>query len=238
MPINYYIILGIPSKSSQEEIKSAYRRLAKEFHPDHYGENHSPFLNVQEAYSVLSDPVRRRAYDAALENNRRKHKHYRQPEPMGRQYKDEVEPLIPEKGPVDLDDATLAKSFQVYRPSLEALFDRFFSNFSESERTKGERPENLSVVITLTPIQAFRGGHVRLYVPAQVQCPRCYGRGSIGHYECWRCSGAGKLTGEYPIMINYPPGISDNHTVQISLDRYGIHNFYMTIRFRISETGL
>jgi DnaJ-class molecular chaperone len=235
MPKNYYIILGIPSKSSQEEIKSAYRQLAKEFHPDHYGENHSPFLNVQEAYTVLSDPVRRRAYDTALESNRKKQQHYRYPEPTGRQYKGEVEPLIPEKGPVDLGDASLAKSFQVHRPSLESLFERFFSNFSESERTKGERPENLSVVITLTPEQAFRGGHVRLYVPAQVKCPRCYGRDGIGYYECWRCSGAGKLTDDYPIMISYPPGISDNHTVQVSLDRYGIRNLYLTVNFRISE---
>jgi molecular chaperone DnaJ len=235
MPKNYYIILGIPSKSSQDEIKSAYRRLAKEFHPDRYGDNNSPFLNVQEAYSVLSDPVRRRAYDNALENNRKKQQHYRQPESMGRQYKDVVEPLIPEKAPVDLGDPSLTKSFQVHRPSPEALFDRFFSNFSESERTKGERSENLTVVITLTPEQAFRGGHVRLYVPAQIQCPRCYGRGGIGYYECWCCRGAGKLTGEYPIMINYPPGISDNHTVQISLDRYGIHNLYLSVNFRLSE---
>jgi len=235
MPKNYYIILGIPVKSSQEEIKSAYRRLAKEFHPDHYGDNNSPFLNVQEAYTVLRDPLRRRAYDAALENKRIKQPHYRQPEPMGRQYEGEVEPLIPKKGPLDLGDASLEKSFQLHRPSLEALFDRFFSNFSEGKRTKGERPENLSVVITLTPEQAFRGGHVRFYVPAKVQCPRCYGRGGIGYYECWRCSGAGKLTGEYPIMINYPPGISDNHTVQISLDRYGIRNLYLSVNFRISE---
>jgi molecular chaperone DnaJ len=154
---------------------------------------------------------------------------------MGRQYKDEVEPLIPEKGPVDLGNASLAKSFQVHRPSLEALLGRFFSNFSERKRTKGELPENLSVVITLTSEQAFRGGHVRLYVPAQVRCPRCNGRGGIGYYECWRCSGERKLTGEYPIMISYPPGISDNHTVQISLDRYGIRNLYLTVNFRISE---
>jgi len=235
MPKNYYIILGIPSKSSQEEIKSAYRRLAKEFHPDHYGKNHSPFLNVHEAYTVLSDPARRRAYDDALENNRKKQQHFRKPEPMGRQYKGEVEPLIPEKGRVDLGDASLTKSFQVHRPSLEALFDRLFSNFSESDRTKGERLENLSVVITLTPEQASRGGKVRLYVPAKVQCPRCYGRGGIGYYECLYCSGAGKLIGEYPILISYPPYISDNHTAQISLDRYGIRNPYLTVNFRISE---
>jgi DnaJ-class molecular chaperone len=235
MPKNYYIILGIPSKSTQEEIKSAYRRLAKEFHPDHYGDNHFPFLNVQEAYSVLSDPVRRRAYDAALENNRKKQQHFRQPERMGKYYKEEVEPLVPEQGPVNLSDALLAKSFQVYRPSLEALFDRLFSNFSGREQTKGERPENLSVVITLTPEQAFRGGHVRLYAPAQVRCPRCDGLGGIGYYECWHCNGTGNVTGEYPIMISYPPGISDKHTVQIPLDRYGIRNLYLAVNFRISE---
>lgn len=235
MPKNYYIILGIPSKSSQEEIKSAYRRLAKEFHPDHYGDNHSPFLNVQQAYSVLRDPVRRRAYDASLEKNREKQQHFRQPEPMGRLYEQEVEPLIPEQGPVDLGDASLAKSFKVHRPSPEALFDRLFSNFSGRKQTKGERTENLSVVITLTPEQAFRGGHVRLSVPAQVQCPRCYGRGGIGYYECWGCGGAGMLTGENPIMISYPPGISDNQAIQISLDRYGIRNLYLTVNFRISE---
>ncbi|MEJ2333802.1 MAG: hypothetical protein P8Y08_13640, partial [Desulfobulbaceae bacterium] len=61
------------------------------------------------------------------------------------------------------------------------------------------------------------------------------GRGGIGYYEFWRCRGAGKLTSEYPIMINYPPGISDNHTVQISLDRYGIHNLYLSVNFRLSE---
>ena len=49
MPKNYYVVLGIPSTSSQEEIKTAYRRLAKEFHPDRYGEGHSPFQVIQEA---------------------------------------------------------------------------------------------------------------------------------------------------------------------------------------------
>jgi len=59
MPKNYYIILGISTDSSQQEIKSAYRRLAKAFHPDIYKEKHSPFPVIQEAYAVLSDPQRR-----------------------------------------------------------------------------------------------------------------------------------------------------------------------------------
>ena len=67
MPKNYYIILGISTDSSQQEIKAAYRRLAKTFHPDIYREQHSPFPAIQEAYDVLSDPRRRLDYDRQLQ---------------------------------------------------------------------------------------------------------------------------------------------------------------------------
>lgn len=237
MPKNYYIILGIPSSSTQEDIKTAYRKLAKEFHPDHYGKNHLPFLNLQEAYSVLSDPARRRAYDDSFTKKRQKQASSRRPEPMAYRYREDIEPLIPEKNPVDLGDASLERDFHVHRPSLAALLDRLFNNFEERKQSKGERPENLTAVITITPEQAFRGGHVRLNIPSQIHCPTCNGTGGIGFYECWRCSGAGNITGVHPVLLSYPPGISDNHTVQVSLDRYGIRNLYLTVNFRISELG-
>lgn len=234
MPKNYYIILGIPSDSSQADIKAAYRKLAKEFHPDHFGKNHAPFLVIQEAYGVLSDPQQRRTYDISLRENRKIRKNYVRTEPVQEDVREDIEPLIPKPGPVDLGYASLKRSFDEYRPSFDDLFDRLLGNFSDSH-PKGERLENLTVVIKLTPEQAFRGGHVRLQVPAKIQCPNCKGHGGVGLYECWRCGGAGSLTGEYPIMISYPPGIPDNHSVQLSLDRYGIHNLYLTVNFRISE---
>ncbi len=237
MPKNYYIILGISSTSSQDEIKSAYRRLAKEFHPDHYGQS-SPFLNIQEAYSVLSDPVRRRSYDTNLLENRQPRGRSEHFEPLKESpYRGEVEPLIPEKGQGGSGSASLLQSFHTYRSSLDSLFDRWFSNFSEKSPSKGERLENLTVVITLPPDQAFRGGHVRLTVPSRRQCPGCSGRGGVGAYECFRCNGQGVLSGEFPIIISYPPGISDNHTVKLSLERFGIRNLYLTATFRIGEMG-
>lgn len=237
MPKNYYIILGITSASSQDEIKSAYRRLAKKFHPDHYGQS-APFLNIQEAYSVLSDPVRRRSYDTILLENRRLRSLSKHVEPLqDSRYCGEVEPLIPERGPLDTGRNSLLQSFHYYRPSLDSLFDRWFSNFLEKSPPKGQQPENLTVVIELTPDQAFRGGHVRLTMPTRLQCPGCNGRGGIGGYECWRCSGQGMLIGEIPLMISYPPGISDNHTVQLSLERFGIRNLYLTATFRINKIG-
>lgn len=233
MPKNYYIVLGIPASSSQEEIKAAYRRLAKEFHPDRYGEGHSPFQNIQEAYSVLGDPAQRQVYD-----NRRARR--RSTSPPGSkvesmQSQGEPEPLVPEQGPVDLGEASLTRSFENYRPSFDALFDHVFSNFAENIWSKADRPESLTVVVSLTPDQAFRGGQVHITVPARIHCPKCRGSGGVGYYECWRCGGAGYMSGEYPIMVSYPPGLPDSHIVQLSLDRFGIPDHYLNVRFRISD---
>ncbi|MCG6878465.1 MAG: DnaJ domain-containing protein [Deltaproteobacteria bacterium] len=236
MPKNYYIILGIPTDSSERDIKAAYRRLAKEFHPDLYGKKSSPFLTIQEAYSVLSDPASRRSYDSTLLENRKRWEKRRPAESMESQYRESAEPLIPDQGPVDLGNASLSRSFHNYRPSFDALFDRILGNFID-ERPKEEMLEKLTIEITLTHQQAFRGGHVRLYVPARLRCPYCNGQGGIGFYECQHCSGAGFFTGEHPVFISYPPGIPDHHAVQISLERYGIRNLYVTVNFRISDMG-
>ena len=65
--INYYRILGVPRSASQSEIKAAYRKLAKERHPDHSGGSETEFSRLQEANAVLSDPDRRRSHDEALD---------------------------------------------------------------------------------------------------------------------------------------------------------------------------
>lgn len=235
MPKNYYLVLGIASKATLDDIKEAYRRLVKEFHPDHYGDNHSPFLAIQEAYSVLSDPIRRQSHDSAVLNQKKKLK------PMYKETirpasKRHVEPLIPEhETPMDLGTANLARSFHSYSPSYDELFDRIFSNFRQTSQPKNEHLKNLNVVITLTPEQAFRGGQIKVELPAKLSCPSCLGKGWLGMHACWRCGGKSILSGEYPVMISYPSGISDNHAVQIPLHYYGIKNLYLTVHFRISE---
>ena len=62
----FYQILGVPRNASQDEIQRAYRKLARQYHPD---VNHDPgaedrFKDISEAYNVLSDPQTRRRYDA------------------------------------------------------------------------------------------------------------------------------------------------------------------------------
>ncbi len=60
---NYYEILLIPMTATQSEIKAAYRKRAREAHPDHGG---TTFVDVNEAFRVLSDPQARAEYDAQL----------------------------------------------------------------------------------------------------------------------------------------------------------------------------
>ncbi len=67
---DYYAILGVDKKTSQDEIKQAYRRLARKYHPDVSKEPNAEekFKNLQEAYEVLKDPEKRSAYDALGSN--------------------------------------------------------------------------------------------------------------------------------------------------------------------------
>src|SRR3712207_1237280 len=65
--INYYEVLGVPREASQEEIRNAYRRLAKDRHPDLAGGSAEEVSLLQEAHAVLSDSERRRQHDEALD---------------------------------------------------------------------------------------------------------------------------------------------------------------------------
>ena len=63
MKKNYYEILGVDKKSTQDDIKKAYRNLSKKYHPDKNGGDDSKFKEINEAYDTLGDEVKRREYD-------------------------------------------------------------------------------------------------------------------------------------------------------------------------------
>ena len=238
MEKDYYLILRLTPKATADEIRSAYRRRAFEVHPDVSGSGSAPFLELQEAYSVLSDPSRRAVYDRGADEIpiRRSSS-----SPVTGSAGDVVvrrrraEPLAATRPAAGVEGISLFRSFETYSPSLEEMFERLWSNFTLLTRPKAEQLESLMVEVPLSPEQAFEGGTVRILVPARVVCRACGGRGSVGPYGCWHCEGHGAVTGEYPIAVNYPAGLQQNHIVRIPLDRFGIHNFYLSVRFRPAE---
>jgi len=158
MAKSYFAILGISSGATADEIRSAYRRLAKEFHPDYYEGGSEKFRDIQEAYAVLGNSRRRREY----KQNIRKVSPIT---PLRRAGYPEPEPLIPEQSPIDLGDVSPVRS-----------------------------------------------------------------------YECTRCAGEGAISGEMPVSVAFPPGLTKDHAVMIPLDRFGIRNTHITVLFR--PTGI
>jgi molecular chaperone DnaJ len=232
---NYYLILRLAPEATSDQIRSAYRRRALELHPDRRGFGSDRFLELQEAYDVLSDPVRREIYDREAEEIPiRRMDAMRSPETViPRRYR--AEPITPAKPWREFEDISLFRSFETFSPSLDELFDRLWSNFELRTRPKAERLESLNVEVRLSPQLAFAGGEVRIMVPVRLVCPACRGQGSIGPYECSHCEGHGAVTSEYPVRVSYPAGLQQDYIVRLPLDRFGIENFYLTVQFRPSE---
>jgi molecular chaperone DnaJ len=225
MARSYFAILEVPSGATPEEVRSAYRRLAKEFHPDHYEGGSEPFRQIQEAYAVLGDPVRRRAYEKSLADVLVKRT-------TGRTLYPEPEPLIPEKGPVNIGEISPVRSFQTVSPSFGEIFDWIWENFSTVDRPKSGRVRHFTLEVPLSREQAIRGGNAEVMVPIQAACPTCRGYGSDGYYECYRCAGQGAISGEVPVSIAFPPGLVQDHSVIIPLEQFGIRNLHLTVLFR------
>lgn len=233
---NYYLILGVAADATLDEVRAAFRRRALELHPDRSGLDSGPFLELQEAYGVLSDPARRRSYDHESGSTTIRRRPWGPAsEPLvTKTNRRRSEPLSPVEIGRPAREISLVDSFRSYHPSFEAIIDRLLGNFQLLERPKGEALRSLTVEVILDPEEAKLGRAVFVRIPAQATCPNCGGRGSVGAYECLYCQGHGGLSSEYPVEVAYPPGINDGYVVQIPLDQFGINNFFLTVVFRVS----
>jgi molecular chaperone DnaJ len=230
MARNYYLILGVGQRATQDEIRHAYRLKAQAMHPDHYGADAGPFREIQEAYETLSDPEQRRMYDRSQASRPPQRAGKRPTRVPGR--RPPVEPLD-EVVTAASPDISLARSFQTFTPSFEEIFDRLLGNFTGWSRPKSEGPESLTLEVPIAYEDAVGGGTVRVLVPAITSCPACGGHGGLGLFECPRCGGAGQVTGEFPVRVPFPAGTPDGYTVGVSLDRLGIRNLYLMVRFSV-----
>jgi molecular chaperone DnaJ len=235
MAKNYYTILGILPTATPEDIRGAYRKRAKELHPDHYGKNSSPFLEVQEAYGVLSDPKHRRKYDREQQYQDILADRFRA-ESL-RPDRSRVEPLRATGHQVNFGEINPRSSFQTIRPSIEEVFNRIWSNFDPTPLYKSERLQNLCMEIVLSPDETKRGGRMEIILPARVLCTTCGGHGNIGFDRCYHCMGSGDMIQDVPVLVQFPPNISDGSQKTISLRRLGIRDVYVTILFRISRAA-
>jgi molecular chaperone DnaJ len=209
---SYFAILGVGSEASPEEIRSAYRRLAKQLHPDRTGgETGDAFRQVQEAYSVLIDDARRREYEQSHfeASGRGGWRRYTAPDPGMRRHR-----------------RAFTRPYSAFETLLNELFGSL--GIDTSERRSARMP-NYTLEVPLTRELFRRGGRLNIVVPAVAVCPACGGHGGLGRYACSRCLGQGAVAEEVPLSITLPPGMPSDETVTIALDRFGLPGTQLTI---------
>jgi molecular chaperone DnaJ len=226
---DFYLVLQVSREASPEEIRCAFRRRAHELHPDKSGGDSEPFLELQEAYAVLSDPEQRAAYDYGAE-----------PEPVrrgraGRARRRSAERFREAEPSGGFEEFSFSAFFGGAEPSFEEFFDQLWNNFGFATRPRARGAGGLTVDVPLSAEEARAGGVVRLLVPVPVICPTCEGLGGMDYQACRHCRGQGALKAEIPVQVPYPRGLRRAHVVQVPLDEFGLRNACLTVRFRLDH---
>ena len=172
MAKNYYEILGVSKTATDDELKSAFRKLARQYHPDlHPGDEvaANKFKEVNEAYETLNDPQKRAEYDAAQAGGG-------QGGPGGH------------GGPGGPGGQGRGGNF----------FDDFVNMFGNDPRHHGANPNNgdISLNVTLTFEEAAYGAQKEIPVNRFEPCAACRGTGAKGgtqFVKCTNCGGQGKV---------------------------------------------
>src|SRR5271165_5778597 len=124
MKKDYYLILRLTPEATAEEIRSAYRRLAIELHPDLSGFGSDQFLELQEAYSVLSDPMRRAVYDREAEEIPIRRSEAAGPADIVIRRRHSAQTSTPVRSMGGPETRSILRSFEAFLPSLSEMFDR------------------------------------------------------------------------------------------------------------------
>jgi molecular chaperone DnaJ len=198
----YYETLGVPRTASADDIRKAYRKLARKYHPDlNPGDKSSEdrFKNVQEAYDVLSDPKKRPMYDqyGFYSENGYAGAGPGQGGPQGRG----AQPNMDFSG-FDFSDAFPgAGGAGGGRRTSESggfrdIFSQFFGGKGEAPEAEPEKGNDLEYVMTIDFWQAIKGTQARLNITRYEVCETCHGSGvsGAGEVTCPQCKGTGQVT--------------------------------------------
>ena len=185
---DYYEVLGVSKTATDEEIKRAFRKLAKQYHPDINKEPgaEEKFKEIGEAYAVLSDATKRRQYDqfghAAFQNG------------AGAGGASGFQGF--NMGDIDLEDI------------LGDLFGGGFSSFSGFGRgskssNRARKGEDIRVILNLTFEEAAFGCEKDIKLNLTSECSKCKGKGGFNESTCRTCGGAGKVLEQAQTIFGY-----------------------------------
>ena len=235
---DYYEVLGVQKGASEDELKKAYRKLAKENHPDlHPGDKNceARFKEINEAYEVLSDPDKRAKYDqfghAAFDPNQGfggggfgGFGDFSGFGGFGDIFGDIFgfgggggkNPNAPRKG----DNLRANLNIKLEEAAFGVKKDVTVTRIEQCPDCKGS---GCAAGTTAEVCPDCKGsGQVKTtqrtpfgMMQSNVQCSKCKGRGKIIHSPCPTCRGIGSIRRQHKVNINVPAGIDDGQTISL-----------------------
>ncbi len=217
---DYYAVLGVAKNAAEKDIKSAYRKLARKWHPDANPDNakeaEERFKAISEAYEVLGDSEKRRKYDALGSDWERS---AQQAEAQRRQRSSPGASSNPYGGMNGQGFADAAGG-----PSgFSDFFDAFFSGVGRRQGAPGAAPQSapsrgsdLETTIDLTLREAYVGGPKSVSLQIDDACPRCHGSGVLGNRICPQCHGTGRSLQSKKFDVTIPRGIRDGQRIRLA----------------------
>jgi DnaJ-class molecular chaperone len=206
---DYYKILGVPKSANAKEIKSAYRKLAREWHPDvnptRKKQAEEKFKDISEAYEVLGDAEKRKTYDSLGSDWQQRAR-----TSPGAQYAGPNGP----SGGVHFDFDDLGDS------GFSEFFQTFFGGLGRSapggaRRTRGMRGSDVESELPLGLREAYAGGVRSISLQTETVCPRCHGTGTVDNKLCHQCRGAGTIPTVKTLDVTIPAGVRDGQRIRL-----------------------
>jgi curved DNA-binding protein len=224
MPVtykDYYQILGLPRTASEAEIKKAFRRLAREYHPDvakNKKQAEEKFKEVNEAYEVLGDPAKRKKYDE-LGSNWSAGSEFRAP-PGWQTFGGGG---FPGRGPRGQE-----YEFHFGGTGFSDFFEQLFGGrggrgaggFGQfggvEEQDLAERGRDIEGDILVTLEEALRGSIRSVSVRHGVPCEHCGGTGQRARHVCNVCGGTGQVAKTDTYQVKIPAGVAEGQRLRIA----------------------
>ncbi len=207
---DYYSILGVPKNAAEKDIKSAYRKLARKWHPDANPKNakeaEEKFKEIAEAYEVLGDPEKRKKYDVLGPNWQQAAQQAEQQ----RRYRTTVDG---QEFEFDLGGPGGPSGFSDF-------FDMFFSGVGRRQTASSpgfaRRGQDLETTIELNLRDVYDGGKKAVSLQIEDLCPRCHGTGTVGGHLCPQCHGTGRVLLNKRFEVTIPKGIGEGQRIRLA----------------------
>ncbi|HWD21247.1 MAG TPA: J domain-containing protein [Verrucomicrobiae bacterium] len=208
---DYYKTLGVERSASSDDIRKAFRKLARQYHPDVAKDkkrSEEKFKEINEAYEVLGDADKRKKYDE-----------------LGADWKNGGFRPPPGGGPghrtYDFHRGQGgAEDFEFGGTGFSDFFEQFFGGrrggFGGGAGPQSERGQDVEGVIMVTLEEAVTGSVRPISVRRNIPCPTCQGTGVKDRRECAACHGTGQVSTTQSYQVRIPAGVRDGQRLRLA----------------------